>query len=285
MVGIAKNPMINADLHCHSNISDGLFEPADVAERAYRGGVALWSLTDHDEVSGQAAARAAAEGLGMRYVCGVEISVTWAGRTIHIVGLNIDPDCAVLVGGLAATRHGRTARAQAMGQQLSQIGIPGAYEGALRYVSNPDLISRTHFARHLVDAGFADSISGVFSRYLAEGKPGYISHRWATLGGALSWILAAGGMPVVAHPGRYKYSPLEFDALFNEFKSLGGEAIEVVTGSHTVDQYREYADVARRYGFLASRGADFHGPGEGSTELGSLPPLPSDLIPVWQHWV
>lgn len=277
--------MINADLHCHSNVSDGLFAPAVVAERAQRGGVALWALTDHDEISGQAAARTAAEALGMRYVCGVEISVTWAARTVHIVGLDIDPGCAALVAGLAATRHGRTARAQAMGRQLEAIGITGAYEGALRYVSNPDLISRTHFARHLVEAGIADSMSAAFSRYLADGKPGFISHQWARLGDALGWIHAAGGTAVVAHPGRYKYSPLEFTALFDEFKGLGGAAIEVVTGSHTVDQYREYADVARRYGFLASRGADFHAPGEGCTELGSLPPLPADLTPVWRDWV
>jgi predicted metal-dependent phosphoesterase TrpH len=276
---------MNADLHCHSNVSDGLLAPAEVARRAHAGGVTLWALTDHDEVAGQADARRAAEELGMRYLCGVEISVTWASRTVHVVGLNVSPACRELVDGLYATRHGRAARAKAISEALEQAGIPGAYEGALHYVSNPDLISRTHFARYLVEKGFAASTADVFDRYLGDGKPGFVPHRWAKLADAVGWIRAAGGEAIIAHPGRYAYTPVEFDALFAEFIDLGGKAIEVVTGSHTPDQYREYADVARRFGFEASRGSDFHAPGEGRTELGSLPPLPSDLTPVWERWL
>ncbi|VWD38332.1 3',5'-nucleoside bisphosphate phosphatase [Burkholderia lata] len=276
---------MNADLHCHSNVSDGLLSPADVARRAHSGGVTLWALTDHDEIGGQAAARSEAEALGMRYLSGVEISVTWASRTVHIVGLNVDPANQVLVDGLYRTRHGRAARAVAIGEQLATLGIPGAYEGALKYVSNPDLISRTHFARFLVENGHATSTSDVFDRMLGDGKPGFVPHRWATLPDAVTWIRAAGGEAVVAHPGRYRYTPVEFDAFFGEFIDLGGRAIEVVTGSHTPDQYREYADVARRFGFEASRGSDFHAPGEGRVELGSLPPLPPDLTPVWERWL
>ena len=274
---------MNADLHCHSNVSDGLLAPADVARRAHAGGVTVWSLTDHDELGGQLEARNAAEALGMRYLAGVEISVTWAGRTLHVVGLGVDPVCSTLVEGLRATRNGRTARAQAIAAALDAVGIPGAYEGALRFVSNPDLISRTHFARFLVEKGFAASTADVFDRFLGEGKPGYVPHRWATLDNAVAWIGAAGGTAVIAHPGRYGYTPLEFDALFGAFVDLGGRAIEVVTGSHTPDQYREYADVARRFGFEASRGSDFHAPGEGRVELGALPPLPPDLTPVWDR--
>jgi predicted metal-dependent phosphoesterase TrpH len=274
---------MNADLHCHSNVSDGLLAPAEVARRAHAGGVTVWSLTDHDELGGQSEARAAAEALGIRYLPGVEISVTWAARTLHVVGLGVDPSCPTLVEGLRATRNGRTARAQAMAAALEAVGIPGAYEGALRFVSNPDLISRTHFARFLVEKGFAPSTADVFDRFLGEGKPGYVPHRWATLENAVGWIGAAGGIAVIAHPGRYRYTPLEFDALFGTFVDLGGRAIEVVTGSHTPDQYREYADVARRFGFEASRGSDFHAPGEGRVELGALPPLPPDLTPVWDR--
>ena len=274
---------MNADLHCHSNVSDGLLAPADVARRAHAGGVTVWSLTDHDELGGQRDARAAAEALGMRYLSGVEISVTWAGRTVHVVGLGVDPACPALVEGLRATRNGRSARAQAIAAALEAVGIAGAYEGALQFVSNPDLISRTHFARFLVEKGFAASTADVFDRFLGEGKPGYVPHRWATLDNAVSWIEAAGGIAVIAHPGRYRYTPLEFDALFSAFIDLGGRAIEVVTGSHTPDQYREYADVARRFGFEASRGSDFHAPGEGRVELGALPPLPPDLTPVWDR--
>lgn len=276
---------MNADLHCHSNVSDGLLAPADVARRAHEGGVTLWALTDHDEVAGQSEARRVAEELGMGYVEGVEISVTWASRTVHIVGLGIDPACPALVDGLYATRHGRAARAKEIGAALEALGMPGAYEGALQYVSNPDLISRTHFARYLVEQGFAASTADVFDHFLGDGKPGYVPHRWASLEDAVGWIKAAGGVAIVAHPGRYRYTPLEFDTFFGQFIDLGGKAIEVVTGSHTPDQYREYAGVARRFGFEASRGSDFHAPGEGRVELGSLPPLPAGLTPVWERWL
>ncbi|WP_213296242.1 3',5'-nucleoside bisphosphate phosphatase [Paraburkholderia sacchari] len=276
---------MNADLHCHSTVSDGQLAPAAVAQLAKSGGVTLWALTDHDELGGQHEARAAAEALGIRYLDGVEISVTWASRTVHIVGLHVDPECTALVNGLARTRDGRAARAEAIGERLEALGIPNAYEGALQYVSNPDLISRTHFARFLVESGRAQHTQDAFSRWLGEGKPGYVAHRWAKLADAVAWIKAAGGEAVVAHPGRYHYTPLEFDTFFGEFIDLGGKAIEVVTGSHTPDQYGEYAAVARRFGFEASRGSDFHAPGEEAIMPGSLPPLPSDLKPVWERWL
>ncbi|QGZ61261.1 PHP domain-containing protein [Paraburkholderia acidisoli] len=276
---------MNADLHCHSTISDGQLAPAAVAQLAKQGGVGLWALTDHDELGGQREARATAEALGMRYVSGVEISVTWASRTVHIVGLNVDPDCAALADGLARTRNGRAARAEAIGERLEELGIPDAYTGALEYVSNPDLISRTHFARFLVESGRAKDTQDAFSRWLGDGKAGYISHRWAKLADAISWIKTAGGEAIVAHPGRYAYTQLEFDTFFGEFIDLGGKAIEVVTGSHTPDQYGEYAAVARRFGFEASRGSDFHAPGPDSIAPGTLPPLPSDLKPVWERWL
>lgn len=276
--------IINADLHCHSTFSDGLLAPSDVAALAAEGGVELWSLTDHDELGGQAEAAATAQALGIRYVPGVEISVTWASRTVHIVGLQIDPTHPVLVAGLAQTRAGRLNRARLIGERLAAVGVPGAFEGAMRYVSNPDLISRTHFARYLVESGAASSTPDVFKRYLADGRPGFVPHRWASLGDAMQWIQAAGGTAIIAHPGRYAFTPVEFSALFDEFKSRGGTAIEVVTGSHTLAQYDEYATVAKHYGFLASRGSDFHGPGEGRHEPGRLAPLPAGLRSVWQDW-
>ena len=276
--------MLNIDLHCHSNISDGLLKPSVVAARAKANGVDVWALTDHDEVDGIPEARAAAAELDLRYVPGVEISVTWANETVHIVGLQIDETNVALVQGLASTRGGREMRARDMSDQLAKAGIPNAFEGALKYVGNPDLISRTHFARYLIEIGACRDINHVFHNYLVEGKPGFVPHRWATLKDAVMWIRGAGGIAVVAHPGRYKYSDLAFDAFFNEFKQLGGAAIEVVTGSHTVDQYQQYAQVAKRYGFLASRGSDFHGPGESRVELGALPPLPNDVAPIWHDW-
>jgi hypothetical protein len=276
--------MLKVDLHCHSNVSDGVLAPAAVAAYARKGGVDAWALTDHDEVGGIKAARQAAGELGMRFVPGVEISVTWGGETVHVVGLQVNEDEPALVQGLAATRHGRDARGREIAAQLEAAGIPGAYEGALTYVGNPDLLSRTHFARYLVEVGACASTSEVFRKYLTEGKPGYVPHRWASLADAVGWIRKAGGIPVIAHPGRYRFTPVAEGALFDEFKQLGGNAIEVVTGSHTPDQYQTYAELARRYGFLASRGTDFHAPGEARVEFDKLPPLPAGLIPVWHDW-
>lgn len=276
--------MLNVDLHCHSNVSDGVLTPTAVATRAKANGVDVWALTDHDEVDGIAEARAAAAALGLRYIPGVEISITWGGQTIHIVGLQIDETNLTLAQGLAATRGGRELRAREMAEQLAAVGINGAYEGALKFVGNPDLISRTHFARYIIEQGVCVDIPDVFRNYLIEGKPGFIPHRWATLEQAVTWIRGAGGTAVVAHPGRYNLSDLAMGAFFDEFKQLGGGAIEVITGSHTVDQYATYAKVAKDYGFLASRGSDFHGPGESRVDLGALPPLPDNLQPVWHDW-
>lgn len=275
---------LNIDLHCHSCVSDGMLQPAELVARAHAKGVDVLALTDHDEIGGLAEAAAAASQLGVRFVPGVEISVTWANQTVHIVGLGIDPHSQVLATGLRDTRSGRERRARDMSNQLAAIGIPGAFEGGLRHAGNPELLGRTHFARYLVEIGVCKDVREVFQRYLIEGKPGYSPMRWATLPDAVNWIRQAGGMAVIAHPGRYEYSPTQFHALFEEFLALDGEGIEVITGSHTPDQYREYAVVAQQYGFLASRGSDFHGPTESRVDLGCLPPLPAHLVPVWRDW-
>ena len=273
---------LNADLHCHSVVSDGTLTPEELALRASSNGVQLWSLTDHDEISGQHRAAAAAHAHGLAYLTGTEISVSFAGTTVHIVGLGFDAGDAALTQGLAATRGGRGQRARDMAQGLAQVGITGAYEGALRYVSNPELISRTHFARFLVESGVCRETSAVFRKYLTEGKPGFVEHRWAGLGDAVRWITQAGGMAVIAHPARYRLSANEEFALFSEFKQHGGQGVEVVTGSHSVPEYAVYADMAREFGLAASRGSDFHSPTESHTDLGALPPLPTGVTPVWE---
>ena len=275
-------PILNADLHCHSVVSDGTLSPEELAARAKANGVELWALTDHDEIGGQHRAAAAARAQGMAYLTGVEISVTFADTTVHIVGLGFDPDNTQLAEGLAATRGGRGERAKDMAEQLAQVGIKGAYEGALKFVGNPALISRTHFARFLVETGVCKETSEVFRKYLTEGKPGYVPHRWAALGDAVRWITEAGGMAIIAHPGRYKLTANEEYALFTEFKAHGGRAVEVVTGSHTRQEYVKYAETAKEFGLAASRGSDFHSPDESHTDLGALPFLPDDLTPVWE---
>ena len=274
--------VLNADLHCHSCVSDGTLEPEALAARAKAGGVELWALTDHDEIAGQARARDAALGAGMAYLTGTEISVTFAGVTVHIVGLGFDADNAALRAGLAQTRGGREQRARDMAASLAQVGIHGAFEGALPYVGNPELISRTHFARFLVERGHCADTGEVFRRYLTEGKPGFVPHRWAALGDAVRWINAAGGVAVIAHPARYKFTPTQEYALFSEFKAHGGRGVEVITGSHSAAEAVRYADTAIEFELLASRGSDFHAPGESRAELGRLPDLPGRLTPVWQ---
>ena len=276
------NSILNADLHCHSVVSDGTLTPEALAARAATNGVELWALTDHDEVGGQERAAAAAKACGIRYVCGVEISVTFLNQTVHIVGLGVDPENAALRAGLSATRGGRTARARDMAAELARVGIPGVFEGALKYVGNPELISRSHFARYLVEAGICPDTNSVFRKYLAAGKPGYVPHRWASLGDAVGWITGAGGVAVIAHPARYKFSANEEFALFTEFKGHGGAGVEVVTGSHTSAEYLTYGAAATDYGLAASRGSDFHSPDESHTDLGSLPYLPGSLTPVWE---
>ena len=276
------NSILNADLHCHSVVSDGTLTPEALAARAAANGVELWALTDHDEVSGQERAAAAAKACGMRYVCGVEISVTFLNQTVHIVGLGVDPENTALRAGLTATRGGRTARARDMAAELARVVIPGVFEGALKYVGNPELISRSHFARYLVEAGVCPDTNSVFRKYLAAGKPGYVPHRWASLADAVGWITGAGGVAVIAHPARYKFSANEEFALFTEFKGHGGAGVEVVTGSHTSAEYLTYGAAATDYGLAASRGSDFHSPDESHTDLGSLPYLPGALTPVWE---
>lgn len=274
--------ILNADLHCHSLVSDGTLTPEALAARASANGVELWALTDHDEIGGQHRAAAAARAQGMKYLTGTEISITFAGQTVHIVGLGFDADDPRMQQGLQQTRGGRGQRAMEMSDSLASVGIKGAYEGALKYVSNPELISRTHFARFLVEAGVCRETNEVFRKYLTEGKPGFVPHRWASLSDAVRWITQAGGVAVIAHPARYSFSANEEYALFSEFKTHGGQGVEVVTGSHTAAEYVRYAEMAREFGLAASRGSDFHCPEESRTDLGTLPYLPGELTPVWE---
>jgi 3',5'-nucleoside bisphosphate phosphatase len=276
--------MMRYDLHCHSTRSDGLLTPSEVVRRAAERGVAVLALTDHDEVAGLAEARVAAREAGVQFIEGSELSVTWHDHTVHIVALGIDPENSLLANGLENVRTGRDVRARRIAQSLAASGIPDALEGALAYVTSERLISRTHFARHLIDAGHARDMKEAFKRFLTTGKPGYVPHAWATLSDAVGWIHAAGGQAVIAHPGRYKLTNVELRALINEFRDLGGDALEVVSPSHTPAQYTEFAALARAFGLKGSCGTDFHGPGESRLDFGELPPLPAGVDPVWSAW-
>lgn len=272
----------NFDFHCHSSISDGLLSPEAVVRRAAGNGVSWLALTDHDALGGLPIAATTASECGIDFSGGVEISIEWRSFPIHIVGLGIDSSASPLCAGLEELRHGRIERAHRMAAALAELAIEGAFEGAMRYAGNPSLISRAHFARYLVEIGICKDVSAVFHSYLTPGKPGYVDHRWATLSDAVSWITGAGGVAVVAHPGRYRLSGGEMRAFLAEFKELGGQGVEVVCGSHGNDHVLHFARQARYFGFHASRGSDFHGPEESYVDLGKLANLPEDLKPVWR---
>ena len=277
----ADFPVPNVDLHCHSTASDGLLAPADVARRAAANGVELLALTDHDDIAGLPAAREAANAEGMAFVSGVEVSIEWEGTQIHVVGLNFDPENETLNAGLATIRAGRIERALRMSAELEKIGIADAFAGANRFAENPNLISRAHFARYLVEAKVCKDVRSVFESYLVPGRPGYVDHRWAELSDAVAWITGAGGVAVVAHPARYKISMGAMRRFLTDFREMGGQAIEVVSGSHSLDDVGTFGRLAREYGFYASRGSDFHGPKESYVDLGMLGYLPDGLKPVW----
>ncbi len=276
--------MENFDLHNHSTCSDGLLSPTQLIELATRTGVDAIALTDHDTTDGLAEAGRAAREAGIAFVPGVEISVSWGATTLHVVGLQVDPASADLAQGLRSIRDGRFGRAQHIASELERLGFPGTLEGALELAGNKARLSRSHFARHLVRCGAVKNTQLAFDKYLGKGKPAYVAHRWATLENAVSWIRAAGGTAVLAHPGRYNLKPMMRHEMLGEFRAYGGEAIEVVTGSHRPEEYATWQRVALEHGFLASRGADYHGPGESACEPGRLAPLHASLTPVWSKW-
>ena len=281
ITGSWRGTQPNADLHCHSTVSDGWHTPSEVVRRAAANGVELLALTDHDEVGGVAEAAKVATEFGMAFVGGVEISVSYGDETVHVLGLGIDHREPRLNAGLARLRAGRDERARRIADALAAVGIPAALEGARRHARNPELVSRAHFARHIVAAGIMPDVNTVFRYYLARGKPGYVEHQWVALEEAVEWINGAGGIAVIAHPARYRLSEAQFDRLLDRFTAEGGAGIEVVTGAHTEAEMLRFASVARRRGLLASRGSDFHGVGESAVDLGCCNPLPEDLEPVW----
>ncbi len=271
------------DLHCHSTISDGLLSPEELVAHAAKSGVKVLALTDHDDVSGLKAAREAAPRHGIQFVNGVEISVTWKRRTLHIVGLKIDSENIALRNALDKVRTGRDERAQEMAAGLAKVGIAGAYEGA-KAIANQSILTRSHFAQFLVQNGHVKDVKSVFKKYLVKGKPGFVDHQWMSLEEAVGLIRASGGSAVVAHPGRYDLGTINMLLLMHEFRSYGGAAIEVVTGSHTPPQYQQFAKMAHRFSLKSSIGSDYHGPGLSYMAMGCVPELPASCVPVWDDW-
>ncbi len=271
------------DLHSHSTVSDGTLTPTQLVDHAFARGVRALALTDHDDLAGLEEGAIAAAAHGMAFIPGVEISVTWHRRTVHVVGLKVSPSHVPLSEGLQRIRAGRHTRAQEMAASLDRAGIAGSLEGAYRY-AQCGIISRSHFARYLVETGHAKDVGAVFKKFLVKGKPGYCEHQWATLEDAVGWIAGSGGIAVLAHPGRYDLGRVNMLTLLHEFRELGGTAVEVVTGSHTPEMVPHFAGLAHQFGLLSSAGSDYHGPGQTYLEMGRLPDLPHGCVPVWHDW-
>ena len=271
------------DLHCHSTISDGLLSPQDLVAHAAKSGVRVLALTDHDDVGGLAAARQAATQHGVHFINGVEISATWKKRTLHIVGLKIDPDNTALKTALDKVRIGRDERAQEMAAGLAKVGIEGAYDGA-NAIAKQSILTRSHFAQFLVQAGHVKDVKTVFKKFLVKGKPGFVDHQWMSLEAAVGLINDSGGSAVIAHPGRYDLGTINMLLLMHEFRGYGGAAIEVVTGSHTPPQYQQFAKIAHQFSLKCSIGSDYHGAGLSYMAMGCVPELPASCVPVWDDW-
>lgn len=277
--------MTPVDLHCHSNVSDGLLSPREVVRLAHSRGCQLLALTDHDDLDGLPDAADEAKNLGLRFVTGVEISVSWGRHNLHVVGLGFDPGNEALKQGLAQVRSGRWERAERMAASLAKAGIPDALAGARKYAENPEMISRAHFARYLVEIGKAKDVRSVFYKYLKPGMPGYVEHEWARLHEAVAWITGAGGVAVLAHPGRYDMGPETLRVLLTEFKRLGGGALEVSSGCHGIADVARFGRLCRELGYAASCGTDYHATNEGAREPGLNGDLPDGCEPLWKRWL
>jgi len=271
------------DLHCHSTVSDGALAPAELIARAVKNGVDVLALTDHDALDGLPEAFAAASEQPITVIAGVEISVTWSGRVIHILGLAIDPSSQQLIDGLQGLRGQREQRAKLIGQRFASIGIANAEAGA-RALAGGDIVTRSHFAQFLVQQGIVSNFKAAFSRYLKPGRPAYVASEWVPLEQSLAWIQQAGGQAVIAHPARYGLSGVKLQALIQDFKDSGGVGLEVVSSSHNPAENRRMGELAIQYGLLASAGSDFHSPQQEWCDLGRVATLPAANTPIWQDW-
>jgi len=271
------------DLHAHTVCSDGILTPAELVARARAQGVEVLALTDHDTTEGVSEAAAAAAAAGIALIPGAEISVTWEGQTVHVVGLGLDPANPVLAQGLARQRAFRDWRAQEIARRLEKRRIHGALEGAAR-LARGSILSRTHFARFLLEQGYVRSAQRAFKQFLARGGAAYVPGKWAALPEVVGWIRDAGGQAVIAHPARYPLSAGRLRRLITEFKDCGGAGIEVVCGRHDPQANLRFAAVALEHGLLASLGSDYHGLEGPWVDLGRLAPLPESCTPVWHDW-
>lgn len=270
------------DLHLHSRASDGTLSPAALVALAAERDVRLMSLTDHDTLEGTEEAALAAKQAGLHFVPGVEISVSWENKTLHVVALDVDPEDPALCSGLARLQAVRDARALEIGRRLEARGVAGAYAGAERLADGARL-TRTHFARFLHGAGHVKDEAQAYKKFLGRGKPGHVNAVWASLEEALSWIHGAGGQAVLAHPFRYGMTRAWLVKALTAFKQAGGDAMEVVSGRGNPDEFHTANHLATRFELAGSVGSDFHAPAP-YLQPGIAAALPANIKPVWESF-
>lgn len=273
--------MMNVDLHCHSNLSDGALSPQDLVALAQQRKVDMLAVTDHDNIDCYNEINRSMGGI--KIITGVELSTTWRNMGIHIVGLNMDLSNSTLLQGIDYQTKARALRAQLIDRKLNDLGLDNCLEGARRY-SGGNQIGRPHFAKYLVEIGAVSNMQQAFKRYLGAGKAGDIKQQWAELGDVISWIRSAGGVAVLAHPTKYNMTRTKLCLLLEDFVQLGGEAIEVISGSQTASITDSMSKLCQQFNLLASCGSDFHAPSQPWAALGMIPKLPDNNVPVWTRW-
>ena len=273
---------MHVDLHCHSTASDGTLTPAELVAAMASAGVELMALTDHDTVAGLDDGRAAATRHGLHWINGIELSARWGQQTIHVVGLGIDPSSATLQARIRATQTIREQRAERIAHKLAGIGVHDPLARATQ-AANGGQITRTHFARLLVDDGLCKDMKRAFKQYLGAGKPAYVSAPWPAMAEVIADIHAAGGQAVLAHPMRYGMSATKRRLLLDAFVTAGGDALEISCGPNTVSADQVSAADAKRLGLMGSVGSDFHDPAQGWIRLDRVRHMPSGITPVWER--
>ncbi len=273
------NRMI-VDLHTHTNASDGSLTPTELLDHARQLGVDVLSITDHDTLG---AYERLPENPGLQLITGVELSTTWAGRGVHIVGLNVDRHSPALLAGIQQQKEARLERAGIIAHRLTRIGIPSPL-AAVAAMAGDAGIGRPHFAQHLVDIGVVKDLRAAFKKYLGAGKPGDVKDGWASLEDVTGWIVAAGGIAVLAHPVKYKMTTSKLRLMLDDFVAAGGRGIEVISGSQQPDVTLRMLALADEFELAASCGSDFHSPDAAWSQPGRFAPLPAQVPKVWEQW-
>ena len=272
------------DLHCHSTASDGSFAPAVLVQRAAERGIRTLAITDHDTAEGFRQGQKEAQAAGITLISGIELSCVWGGITVHIVGLNFDPDSPVMKAAEQAQTAARDHRAELIAERVGKR-LQHAFDmDAVRAYAGGAQIGRPHFARYMLDRELVPSMAVAFSKYLGAGKPGDVKAGWPPMEDVVRWIVESGGVAVMAHAHLYKMTRTKLRACLTDFADAGGRALEVAYGQMDNNQSGQMAALAREFELLGSCGSDFHGPNRFGLDLGVMPAFPKDVTPVWHSW-